>query len=80
MRTLQANDNSARDESGDKSDRGNVQGEALQTNDNSAEGKKPCEVTSSARGAVTSPTRAVIKARVCRSNEKQRGRVGALRH
>jgi hypothetical protein len=32
-----------RDESGDKSDRGNVQGEDLQMNDNSAEGKKPAK-------------------------------------
>ena len=37
---LEANDNIARDESGDKSDPGNVQGEALQMNGNSAEGKK----------------------------------------
>ena len=46
---LEANDNIARDQSGDKSDRGNVQGEALQMNDNSAEGKRPAEVTSGAR-------------------------------
>ena len=38
---LEANDNIARDQSGDKFDRGNVQGEALQMNDNSAEGKRP---------------------------------------
>ena len=47
---LEANDNIARDQSGDKFDRGNVQGEALQMNDNSAGGKRPREVTSGARG------------------------------
>jgi hypothetical protein len=38
---LETNDNTAPDQSGDTSKRGNVQGEALQMNDNSAEGKKP---------------------------------------
>src|ERR1700733_2810460 len=40
---LETNGNTARGESGDKSNRGNVQGEALQMNDNSAEGKKPAK-------------------------------------
>jgi hypothetical protein len=40
---LETNGNTARGESGDKSNRENVQGEALQMNDNSAEGKKPAQ-------------------------------------
>jgi hypothetical protein len=40
---LGENDNAAKDESGNKPDRREVQGKGLQMNDNSAEGKKPAK-------------------------------------
>ena len=40
---LETNDNTAPDQSGDTSKRGNVRGEGLQVNDNSTEGKKPAK-------------------------------------
>lgn len=43
IKKLEANDNAVQDQSGGKPNAAHVQGNALQMNDNSAEGKKPAK-------------------------------------
>jgi hypothetical protein len=70
---LEANDNTAQDQSGDEPNRRDVQGKGLQMNDNSAEGKKPAKSPVAPPGVGDEPNPENVQGEGLQVNENSAG-------